>query len=86
MENENVITLFDESGKEVKFEHLDTINKDGNIYIVLLEQLESGEENDEVVIFRVTEDEDGEDVLSVIEDEDELNGVFEEFESRLEDE
>lgn len=83
MDSENTITLFDEDGKEVQFEHLDTISKNGKIYVVLLEVLESGEENDEVVIFSVSEDENGEDALSVIEDEEELMDVFEEFQNRL---
>lgn len=84
-EESNIITLYDEDGAEVKFEHLDTFELNGCVYIVLLEQLESGEENDEVVIFRLLEDENGEELLSVIEDDGELDAAFAEFESRLED-
>ncbi len=84
-EESNLITLYDEDGAEVQFEHLDTFEIDERVYIVLLEVLESGEENDEVVIFRLSEDENGEEMLSVIEDEGELMEAFAEFESRLED-
>ena len=83
---ENTITLYDEDGKEIEFEHLDTVSYNDNLYVVLLEVLESGEENDEVVIFRIEQDENDEDALVVIEDEAELNAVFEEFQNRLEDE
>lgn len=84
-EESNLITLYDEDGAEVQFEHLDTFEIDEKVYIVLLEVLASGEENDEVVIFRLSEDENGEELLSVIEDEGELMQAFAEFESRLED-
>ena len=83
---ENTITLQDEDGKEIEFEHLDTVSYNDNLYVVLLEVLESGEENDEVVIFRIEQNEDDEDTLVVIEDEAELQAVFEEFQNRLEDE
>ena len=83
---ENTITLYDEDGKEIEFEHLDTVSYNDNLYVVLLEVLESGEENDEVVIFRIEQNEDDEDTLVVIEDEAELQAVFEEFQNRLEDE
>lgn len=85
-DKENTITLYDEDGSEIEFEHLDTVSYNDNLYVVLLEVLENGEENDEVVIFRIEQDENDEDTLVVIEDEAELNAVFEEFTNRLEDE
>ena len=84
-DTENTITLYDEDGKEIEFEHLDTVSYNDNLYVVLLEVLENGEENDEVVIFRIEQTDDEDDALVVIEDEDELNAVFEEFQNRLED-
>lgn len=84
--DENIVTLYDEDGTPVEFEHLDTFEIEEKVYIVLLEILKNGKENDEVVIFRLEEDENGEELLSVIEDENELMAAFDEFESRLEDE
>ncbi len=84
-EETNIITLFDEDGKEIPFEHLDTLEMNSKIYIVLLEVLSDGTENDEVVIFRIEEDEDGNDNLVVIEDEKELEAAFDEFMFRQED-
>lgn len=85
-DKENTITLYDEDGSEIEFEHLDTVSYNDNLYVVLLEVLADGEENDEVVIFRIEQDENDEDTLVVIEDEAELNAVFEEFTNRLEEE
>ena len=85
-DKENTITLYDEDGGEIEFEHLDTVSYNDNLYVVLLEVLKNGEENDEVVIFRIEQDENDDDTLVVIEDEAELNAVFEEFTNRLEDE
>ncbi len=85
-EKENTITLYDEDGSEIEFEHLDTVSYNDNLYVVLLEVLPDGEENDEVVIFRIEQTDDEDDALVVIEDEAELNAVFEEFQNRLEDE
>ena len=75
----NIVTLFDEDGKEIPFEHLDTFELNSRVYIVLLEVLGNGQENDEVVIFRLEEDKNSEDALIVIEDENELQEAFDEF-------
>lgn len=78
-DEKNIVTLFDEDGKEIPFEHLDTFELNSRVYIVLLEVLGDGQENDEVVIFRLEEDKNGEDALIVIEDENELQEAFDEF-------
>lgn len=84
-EKSNIVTLYDEEGKQVKFEHLDSFELNSNVYVVLLEILDDGEENDEVVILRLERSEKGEDNLIVIEDDDELQDAFKEFTMRLED-
>lgn len=83
-DNSNIINLFDEDGKEIPFEHLDTFELNSNLYIVLLEVLPDGKENDEVVIFKIEEDDNGDENLVVIENENELESAFEEFNNRLE--
>ncbi|NLY43463.1 MAG: DUF1292 domain-containing protein [Clostridiaceae bacterium] len=85
-EREDIVVLVDENGEEVEFEHLDTIEMNDNNYVVLLPLDEADEDEGEVVILRVEEGEDGEDTLVVVEDEDELNEVFELFKMRMEDE
>lgn len=88
-ERDDFVVLIDEDGEEVEFEHLDTIELDGNEYVVLLpleEDEEAEEETDEVVILKVEHGAEGEDSFATIEDEDELTRVFEEFKTRMEDE
>ena len=79
-ELDNIITLNDEEGNEVKFEFLDLIDLDNEEYVVLLPVAENGEEEEgEVVILKVEdtdEDSDEENYVS-IEDEETLNKVFE---------
>ena len=89
-EREDIVVLLDENGEEVEFEHLDTIEMNGNEYVVLLpldEESESeDDEIDEVVILRIEHGDDGEDSFVTIDDEDEMNEVFEEFRIRMEEE
>ena len=90
MEDENIIVLIDENGEEVEFEHIDTVEMNGSEYVVLAPLEEEGdaedEDGEEVVILKVEHDEDGEDTFVTIEDDDELDEVFEEFQSRLDEE
>lgn len=86
-ERDNVLVLKDENGQEIEFEYLDTIERGGKEYIVLLPLDESVEDEEgEVVILEVKEAEDGEEEFLPVEDEDELNAVFEEFKERMKDE
>ena len=86
-ERDDIIVLVGEDGEEVEFEHLDTIELDENEYVVLLPvDRQEDEEVDEVVILKVDQTDDGEDTFVTVDDEDELNRVFEEFQSKMEDE
>lgn len=86
-ERDDVIVLKDENGQEIEFEYLDTIERDGKEFIVLLPLEEVDEEEEgEVVILEVKESEDGEEEFLPVEDEDELNSIFEEFKERMKDE
>ncbi len=88
-ELDNIITLNDEEGKEVKFEFLDLIDFEDEQYVVLLPVLEEGEEDDgEVVILKLEdseEDSDQESYVSV-ENEDTLMKVFNIFKEKFKDE
>lgn len=85
-ERDDIVVLIGEDGEEVEFEHLDTIEMNGNEYVVLLPLEEQDEEVDEVVILRIEHNEDGEDSFITVDDEEELNEVFEEFKERMEEE
>lgn len=86
-ERDDIVILVGEDGEEVEFEHIDTIEMNGNEYVVLLPVEEQEEEEvDEVVILKVDHNEDGEDSFVTVDDEEELNNVFEEFKTRMEEE
>lgn len=85
-ERDDTVVLIDENGEEVEFEHLDTLEMNGNKYVVLLPIEQEDEENAEVVILKIEENDDSEENFISIDDEDELNQVFEEFRNRIKDE
>ena len=84
-ELDNLIVLNDEDGNEVKFEFLDLIELDGEEYVVLLT---FEEEIDEVVILKVEDSEDDEEMENYVsvDDEDTLNQVFEIFKEKFKEE
>lgn len=87
-ERDDLVILVDENGEEVEFEHLDTIDFNGNEYVVLLPFERNSEDNDvdEVVILKIEHSDDGEDSFVSVDDDDELDAVFEEFKARMEEE
>ena len=86
-EMENIIELVDEeSGETVPFEHLDTIEMDGNTYFVLTEFFDEPTEENDVYIMTVVTGEDGEETLEIVEDQGIVMKVFNEFRSRCEGE
>ena len=80
MEREDIVQLVDEDGNEVDFEHLMTLEHNGRTYICLvpMEPMEDVEE-DELVILRIEADEDGNDCYVTIDDDAELDEVFEKY-------
>lgn len=82
MENQygsDYVVLTDEDGKEEEFEHLATIDYEGELYMAFTPANSEVEEAAEVVILKVEEDEDGEDILVTLDDEELLDKVFEKF-------
>jgi len=88
LEEENIIVLNDENGKEVRFEFLDLIEYDGEEYVVLLPVTEEGEEDSgEVVILKLEEmDSEEEESYVSVDDEEVLNTVFQMFKEKFKDE
>ena len=89
-ERDDIVTLIDENGEEVEFEHIDTVEMNGNEYVILAamedEESDDQEEVEEVIILKVEHSENGEDTFATIEDEEELDAVFEEFQAHMEEE
>ena len=78
-----IITLEDDLGNEKDFEFLDTVEYDGDEYIVLLPVEE--EEQDEVMILRVDSLNDEDEIYTGIDDESILQAVFDIFKERYKD-
>ena len=84
-EDDGIVVLLDDEGNECSFEHLDTFELNGEVYVVLLPA--DDEDADEVLIFRTGAYEDSdEEALFPIEDPAELDMAFEEFKIRMADE
>lgn len=86
-ERDNYIVLKDEDGNEVEFEYLDTVDLNDKEYIVLLPLQGDESEEGEVVILEVKVSENGEiEEYLPVENDKELDEVFEEFKERMKDE
>jgi Protein of unknown function (DUF1292). len=81
MEDNDVVVLQDEDGKDVSFQHIMTFDFEESFYVALTPETEvDGIKNGEVVLLEILEDESGEDCYMPIEDEAKLDKVWEEFE------
>lgn len=70
------VTLIDEDGNEVEFEHIDTVEYEGVTYLAFIPAELSVEEDAEVVIMQVVTDENGEELLEGVENDDIADAVF----------
>jgi len=70
------ITIVDEDGTEYELEVLSTLEYDGNTYLAVIPAGESAEEFQLEVSILKSVEEDGEDILCAIEDEAELQAVY----------
>lgn len=78
----NIIELVDENGETVQFEHLATLEYEGEYYIALMvldEEHHTEDDEGEVVIMKIAKDENGEECYEYVEDEDLQEVVFEKF-------
>ena len=82
----DLMTLEDEDGNEVTFEVIDALDHKGVHYLAAVEYAETEEEaeNAQLVILSVGEDDEGE-YLDVVEDDETLLEVSKLFEKRLSD-
>ncbi len=83
---DDIITLYSATGEEIDFVEIAGIAHKGNFYAILqpVELLE-GMDEDEALVFQVTEGPDGEDHFEIEMDDDIISAVFEEY-NRLLDE
>ncbi|MBQ2966945.1 MAG: DUF1292 domain-containing protein [Clostridia bacterium] len=82
-EKDNVVVLTDDEGKEVEFEHIDTIEMDDNCYVLLLPVEEP---DDGVVILKFDTDDEGEEILVGVDDDEEAMAVLKKYDESLDEE
>lgn len=76
----DTITIVDDDGQEFELEVLDSMDYKGQSYMLFLPADMSEDDPDYgYIILRVTADENGEDLYESIDDEDELQDVYEHF-------
>ena len=72
------MTIVDEDGTEYELEVLSTLEYNGATYLAVVPAVDAEEDVDlEVSILKSVEEEDGESILCAIEDEQELQTVYE---------
>lgn len=79
----NFITVTDDEGNEFELEHLDTIELNGTTYLAFFpavteDQEEDSEEELGLILMKVIH-ENGEEILSTLDSEEETEAVYEEF-------
>lgn len=84
MEENNILTFYDENDEAIELEIVDSFELSGNKYAALAtpEDAENENSESEVYIMRIESENSGEDVFVTIEDEDELDRAFEMFKDR----
>ncbi len=71
------MTIVDEDGTEFELEILSTLEYNGATYLAVIPAMDTEEKVDlEVSILKSVEDEEGEPILCAIEDEQELEAVY----------
>ncbi|MDR0951438.1 MAG: DUF1292 domain-containing protein [Oscillospiraceae bacterium] len=82
----DIVTITDDEGKEFVLEHLHTLEHRGVTYMAFLPtDMDEDDEDYGLIILKVIV-EDGEEILGSVDDQDELEAVYEEFAEVLFDE
>ena len=82
------VTVTDEDGNEFELEHLDTLEYNGQVYMAFFPTVAEGEDQDAedeeygLIILKVVEV-DGEEQLSTLDNEEELEAVYQQFMEEL---
>ena len=78
-DNEDVIELIDEEGNSTLYEHVATLEYEGETYLALCDpEADEDAENLEIFILKIEQDENGDDIYTVP-DDDISDAVFEEL-------
>lgn len=84
--SDDIIQLINDDGETVDFYHVGTIEYEGDWYVFFQPAEELADlDEDEVAVFRLERDENGEDVFVPLDDDELMEKVFDEF-NRLSEE
>ena len=76
----DLVTIIDDEGNEFELEVIESMNYNGQTYMAFLPADMSEDDPDYgFILLRVVEDENGDEVFESIDDEDELQDVYERF-------
>jgi len=87
-EDDDLVELISEDGESIVMEHLATLEHEGNTYLAMTTPMDEDEddvEEIEIVIMKIEQDENGEDIYTRP-DEDEEEAVFEKLMEMLNEE
>lgn len=77
------VSITDDEGNEFELEHLGTLERDGTQYMAFVPaDMDEDDEDFGLILLKVIE-QDGESLLADIDDEAELNAVYEQFMEEL---
>ncbi|SHI06221.1 Protein of unknown function [Sporobacter termitidis DSM 10068] len=77
------ISVTDDDGNEFELEHLDTIEYNGEMYMAFLPaDMDENNEDYGMIILKVVQ-ENGEDILATVDDDSELEAVYNTFMEQL---
>ena len=76
----DIITIIDDDGQEFELEVLDTMDYNGETYTAFLPaDMDESDPDYGMVILRVVQDENGEELYESIDDDEKLQDVYEHF-------
>jgi hypothetical protein len=73
------ISITDDEGNEFELEHLDTIELNGSMYMAFLPADMNEEDEDYGIIILKVIEENGEEILATVDDEKEMEEVYNQF-------
>ena len=77
------VVLTDDEGNEYEFEHLDTLEQNGETYMAFIPAEMSREDEAELVVLKLINEGTDDEMLASVDDEEELQTVFGLFLERL---
>ncbi|MDO5023140.1 MAG: DUF1292 domain-containing protein [Eubacteriales bacterium] len=88
-DEEDIIELTDEDGIVERFQYIATIPYEGEEYVLLTNAMDEEQDDEdyaEVVVLKIEQDENGEDIYVSCDEEDTRQAVFDLFQQLLEEE